>query len=164
MAGGLLMALVLVLANSFFVAAEFAIARLRPTQIAELVRERRPGARSAQHAVEHIDSYLSACQLGISLASLGLGAVGEPASHDLLEPVFGDGAQVLGFGLASAIAFSIITVLHVVLGELAPKSAAISRTVPVGLVLAPLMRGFYLATKPVVDVFNLMGNLVLKPF
>jgi CBS domain containing-hemolysin-like protein len=164
MAGGLLMAIVLVLANSFFVAAEFAIARLRPTQVAELVRERRPGARSAQHAVEHIDAYLSACQLGITLASLGLGAVGEPAFHELLEPVFGDDARVLGFGLASAIAFSIITVLHVVLGELAPKSAAISRTVPVALILAPLMRGFYLATKPVVDLFNFMGNLVLKPF
>jgi CBS domain containing-hemolysin-like protein len=164
MAGGLLMAIVLVLANSFFVAAEFAIARLRPTQVAELVRERRPGARSAQHAVEHIDAYLSACQLGITLASLGLGAVGEPAFHELLEPVFGDDARVLGFGLASAIAFSIITVLHVVLGELAPKSAAISRTVPVALLLAPLMRGFYLATKPVVDLFNFMGNLVLKPF
>jgi CBS domain containing-hemolysin-like protein len=164
MAGGLLMAIVLVLANSFFVAAEFAIARLRPTQVAELVRERRPGARSAQHAVEHIDAYLSACQLGITLASLGLGAVGEPAFHELLEPVFGDDARVLGFGLASAIAFSIITVLHVVLGELAPKSAAISRTVPVALMLAPLMRGFYLATKPVVDLFNFMGNLVLKPF
>ena len=164
MAGGLIVAIVLVFANGFFVAAEFAIARLRPTQVAELVRERRPGARSAKHAVEHIDAYLSACQLGITLASLGLGAVGEPAFHELLEPVFGDGARVLGFGLASAIAFSIITVLHVVLGELAPKSAAISRTVPVALVLAPLMRGFYLATKPVVDVFNFMGNLVLKPF
>ncbi len=163
-AGGLIVAIVLVFANGFFVAAEFAIARLRPTQVSELVRERRPGARSAQHAVEHIDSYLSACQLGITVASLGLGAVGEPAFHDLLEPVFGDGARVLGFGLASAIAFSIITVLHVVLGELAPKSAAISRTVPVVLVLAPLMRGFYLATKPIVDVFNFMGNLVLKPF
>ena len=164
MAGGLIVAIVLVFANGFFVAAEFAIARLRPTQVAELVRARRPGARSAQHAVEHIDAYLSACQLGITLASLGLGAVGEPAFHELLEPVFGDGARVLGFGLASAIAFFIITVLHVVLGELAPKSAAISRTVPVALVLAPLMRGFYLATKPVVDLFNFMGNLVLRPF
>jgi CBS domain containing-hemolysin-like protein len=164
MAGGVLVAAVLVFANGFFVAAEFAIARLRPTQVAELLRQRRPGARSAQHAVEHIDSYLSACQLGITLASLGLGAVGEPAFHDLLEPVFGDSARVLGFGLASAIAFTIITVMHVVLGELAPKSAAIARTVPVALALAPLMRGFYLATKPIVDLFNAMGNLVLKPF
>jgi CBS domain containing-hemolysin-like protein len=164
MAADLVLALALVLANAFFVAAEFAIARLRPTQLAELVRERRPGARSAQHAVEHIDSYLSACQLGITLASLGLGAVGEQAFHTLLEPLLGDNARIAGFGLASAFAFLIITMLHVVLGELAPKSAAISRTVPVALVLAPLMRGFYFATKPLVDVFNGLGNLVLKPF
>jgi CBS domain containing-hemolysin-like protein len=161
---GLVVAVLLVAANGFFVGAEFAIARLRPTQVAELVRERRPGARSAKHAVEHIDAYLSACQLGITLASLGLGAVGEPAFHDLLEPIFGDNAEIVGFGLASVVAFSIITVAHVVLGELAPKSAAISRTVPVALLLCPPMRAFYLVTRPLVDSFNFLGNLVLKPF
>jgi CBS domain containing-hemolysin-like protein len=160
----LLAAVLLVAANGFFVGAEFAIARLRPTQVVDLVRERRPGARSAQHAVDHIDAYLSACQLGITLASLGLGAVGEPAFHDLLEPVFGDGAEIVGVGLATLVAFSIITVAHVVLGELAPKSAAISRTVPVALVLCPPMRVFYLVTRPLVDSFNFLGNLVLKPF
>jgi len=164
MATGLALALLLVAANGFFVAAEFAIARLRPTQVADFLREGRPGARSAQHAVEHIDAYLSACQLGITLSSLGLGALGEPAFHDLLEPVFGDDARVLGFGLASLVAFSIITVLHVVLGELSPKSLAIARTAPVSLLLAPPMRLFYLLTKPIVDLFNGMGNLVLKPF
>ena len=164
MAADLVLALALVLANAFFVAAEFAIARLRPTQVFELARDRRPGARSAQHAVEHIDSYLSACQLGITLASLGLGAVGERAFHGLLEPLLGDNARIAGFGLASAIAFLIITMLHVVLGELAPKSAAISRTVPIALALAPIMRGFYFVTKPLVDLFNGLGNLVLKPF
>jgi CBS domain containing-hemolysin-like protein len=164
MAVELLVAVALVAANGFFVAAEFAIARLRPTQAEEFVRERRPGAKSAKHAVDHIDSYLSACQLGITLASLGLGAVGEPAFHHALEPVFGDNTRFVGFGVASIVAFTIITVLHVVLGELAPKSAAISRTAPVALALAPLMRGFYLMTKPVVDLFNGMGNLVLKPF
>jgi CBS domain containing-hemolysin-like protein len=164
MAAELIFALALVAANGFFVASEFAIARLRPTQVADFVRERRPGARSAQHAVEHIDAYLSACQLGITVASLGLGAVGEPAFHELLEPVFGDEAHILGFGIASAIAFLIITVLHVVLGELAPKSAAISRTGAMALALAPPMRAFYLATKPIVDTFNGLGNLVLKPF
>src|SRR5829696_2548445 len=132
----LLAALALVAANGFFVASEFAIARLRPTQVAEFVRERKPGAKSAQHAVDHIDSYLSACQLGITLASLGLGAVGEPAFHDLLEPVFGEQTEIIGFGLASAVAFSIITIAHVVLGELAPKSAAIARTGPIALLLA----------------------------
>lgn len=151
-------------ANGFFVGAEFAIARLRPTQVTEFVRAGRPGAKSARHAVEHIDSYLSACQLGITLASLGLGAVGKPVFEDLLEPVLGDAATIGGFGLATALAFLIITVLHVVLGELAPKSAAISRTAPVALALAPSMRLFYLATKPMVDGFNFLGNLVLKPF
>src|SRR5919109_3677622 len=164
MAAELLLAVGLVAANGFFVASEFTIARLRPTQVAEFVRQRRPGARSAQHAVEHIDAYLSACQVGITLASLGLGAVGEPAFHDLLEPLLGDGARIAGFGLASAIAFLVITVLHVVLGELAPKSAAIARTGPLALMLAPPMRAFYLATKPFVDAFNGLGNLVLKPF
>src|SRR5918996_2089751 len=119
MAAELLVALALVAANGFFVAVEFAVARLRPTQVADFVREGRPGARSAAHAVEHIDAYLSACQLGITLASLGLGAVGEPAFHALLEPLLGDESRVAGFALASAVAFLIITVLHVVLGELA---------------------------------------------
>lgn len=164
MAVELLIALALVAANAFFVASEFAIARLRPTQVADFVRDGRPGAKSARHAVDHIDSYLSACQLGITVASLGLGAVGEPAFHELLEPLLGDSARIAGFGLASAVAFLVITVLHVVLGELAPKSAAIARTGPMALALAPPMRAFYLATKPIVDLFNGMGNLVLRPF
>jgi CBS domain containing-hemolysin-like protein len=161
---GLVVAAMLVAANGFFVGTEFAVARLRPTQVADFLRDRRPGAKSAKHAVEHIDAYLSACQLGITLSSLGLGAVGKPAFESLLEPVVGDSASVLGFGIAAILAFSIITVAHVVLGELAPKSAAISRTGPVALLLAPPMRAFYMATKPVVDLFNAMGNLVLKPF
>jgi CBS domain containing-hemolysin-like protein len=164
MAIELILAIGLVCLNAFFVAAEFAIARLRPTQAEEFVRQGRPGARSTLHAVQHIDSYLSACQLGITISSLALGAVGEPAFHDLLEPVFGKDTRFVGFGLASLIAFTVITVLHVVLGELAPKSAAISRTVPVALALAPLMRGFYLVTRPLVDLLNGLGNLVLKPF
>jgi CBS domain containing-hemolysin-like protein len=164
MAGELLLALVLVGANAFFVAVEFSVARLRPTQAQELLREGRPGAKSVAHAVDHIDAYLSACQLGITMASLGLGAIGEPAFHDLLEPVLGEAAAIAGFGLASLVAFLAITTLHVVLGELSPKSLAITRTAPVVLALAPPMRWFYLATKPLVDLFNAMGNLVLKPF
>jgi CBS domain containing-hemolysin-like protein len=164
MAGELVLALVLVAANGFFVAVEFSVARLRPTQAQELLREGRPGAKSVAHAVEHIDSYLSACQLGITMASLGLGALGEPAFHDLLEPILGDAATIGGFGLAAAVAFLIITTLHVVVGELAPKSLAIARTAPVVLALAPPKRAFYLSTKPLVDLFNAMGNLLLKPF
>src|SRR5918994_2732178 len=118
------LALVLVGANGFFVATEFAVARLRPGQVQKWVSDGRPGSKSVQHAIEHIDSYLAACQLGITISSLGLGALGEPAFHHLLEPIFGDAATIAGVGIASAIAFGIITLLHVVVGELAPKSLA----------------------------------------
>jgi CBS domain containing-hemolysin-like protein len=164
MAVELVVALALLAANAFFVAAEFSVTRLRPTQAAEFVRERRPGAASAQHAVDHIDAYLSASQLGITMASLGLGALGERAFHDLLEPLLGDRATLAGVGLASALAFLVITTLHVVVGELSPKSLAIARTPRLVLMLAPLMRGFYVATKPLVDLLNAMGNALLKPF
>jgi len=164
MAIELVLALALVAANGFFVATEFAVTRLRPTQVEELQRQGRPGAKSAAHAVAHIDAYLSACQLGITMASLGLGALGEPAFHELLEPLLGDSARIAGFGLAGLVAFLIITTLHVVVGELSPKSLAIARTEPVVLTLVPMMRAFYLATKPLVDLFNGMGNLLLKPF
>jgi magnesium and cobalt exporter, CNNM family len=158
------LAFVLVGANGFFVATEFSIARLRPGQVEKWVSDGRPGAKSVQHAITHIDAYLAACQLGITISSLGLGALGEPAFHHILEPIFGDNATIAGIGIASAIAFSIITLLHVVVGELAPKSLAIARTQPIALFVAPVMRVFYLCTKPIVDLFNGMGNLLLKPF
>jgi len=160
----LILALALVLANGFFVATEFAVARLRPTQIDDLIRDGKPGARSAQHAVAHIDAYLAACQLGITLASLGLGVVGEPVFEELLVSVLGEEAAVGGLALGAIFAFSIITLLHVVVGELAPRSLAIANTAPVALVLAPPMRLFYFLTKPVVDIFNWVGNQLLKPF
>ncbi|MGZ4172883.1 MAG: hemolysin family protein [Solirubrobacteraceae bacterium] len=161
---GLLVAGALVLANAFFVASEFALARLRPTQVTELEAERRPGARSLRHALEHLDAYLAACQLGITVASIGLGVVGEAAFESLLSPLLGPDAQVAGVALAAALAFALITVLHVVAGELAPKSVAISRTLPTALRVAPPMRIVYLATRPLVDVFNGLGNLALRPF
>src|SRR5687768_9401999 len=146
------LALVLVGANGFFVATEFAVARLRPGQVERWVREGRPGAKSVQHSVEHIAAYLAACHLGITISSLGLGALGDPAFHHILEPVFGERATVVGVGIASAIAFSIITLLHVVVGELAPKSLAISRTEKIALFVAPVMRVFYAAAKPLVEI------------
>jgi CBS domain containing-hemolysin-like protein len=102
MAFGLIAALLLVAANAFFVATEFAIARLRLTEVVEMEREGRPGSRSARNAVEHIDAYLAACQLGITLASIGLGVVGKPAFEDLLRPLLGAGASAAGIGLAAA--------------------------------------------------------------
>ncbi len=163
-AGGLVAALLLVIANGFFVAVEFSLARLRPTQVTEFVAEKRPGSRSLRHAVDHIDNYLAGCQLGITLASLGLGVVGEPAFRHLLEPLLGSGAKVAGIAVAGALAFGLITLLHVVVGELAPKSLAIARTERISLLLMPPMRIFYLVTRPVVDFFNALGNLLLKPF
>jgi CBS domain containing-hemolysin-like protein len=156
--------LLLVLANAFFVAGEFAIARVRESQIDDWVEGRRPGASSVRHAVTHIDSYLAACQLGITLASLGLGAFGESALHELLEPVLGEGARIGSVGIAGVLAFALITMLHVIVGELAPKSAAIARTDRVVLAVIPPLRIFFLVTRPVVQLFNGLGNLLLKPF
>jgi CBS domain containing-hemolysin-like protein len=164
MALELIAALALVAANGFFVATEFSITRLRPTQVADFEKEGRPGARSVRHAVDHIDSYLAACQLGITISSLGLGALGEPAFEELLHPILGDATLVGSITLVLLVSFLLITVLHVVVGELSPKSLAISRTGRTSLLVAPPMRAFYLVTKPVVDLFNWMGNLLLKPF
>ncbi len=164
MALDLTITFLLVFANGFFVATEFAITRLRPTQVADFERDGRPGAKSVRHAVEHIDSYLSACQLGITLASIGLGVVGKPVFEELLEPLFGENAEVASIAVSAALAFGIVTLLHVVVGELAPKSFAIARTARASLFLAPPMRVFYLLTRPVVDLFNAMGNLLLRPF
>jgi CBS domain containing-hemolysin-like protein len=160
----LLIALALVLANGFFVSSEFALARLRTTQVADLERERRPGSRSLHHALAHLDAYLAACQLGITIASIGLGVVGEPAFERLLVPLLGAEARLGGIAVSGTLAFALITLLHVVVGELAPKSVAISRTTDTGLRVAPPMRIFYLATKPLVDLFNGLGNLILRPF
>ena len=164
---GIISAFLLVAANGFFVATEFALARMRPTQVRELEEAGRPGVRSLRHAVDHLDAYLAACQLGITMASIGLGFVSKPAFEALLEPVvdpLAGSAETLAYVLSFAFAFGIVTFLHVVFGELSPKSLAIARNVSTALVVAPPMRAFYLSTKPLVDVFNWMGNLVLKPF
>jgi CBS domain containing-hemolysin-like protein len=155
--------LLLVVANGFFVATEFAIARIRPSQIDELEAAGRPGATSLRHAVDSLDAYLAACQLGITISSIALGVVGKPAFEAVFEPIFGplgDWAYAFSF----VFAFGTVTLLHVVFGELAPKSLAIARNTRTALAIAPPMRLFYLATKPFVDFFNWLGNLVLKPF
>ncbi len=164
----LIIALLLVVANGFFVASEFALARVRPTQARAWLAEGRPGSKSVAHGVTHIDSYLAACQLGITLASIGLGFVGKPAFEELLKPIstpLGDAIPGVGaYAMSFAFAYGLVTLLHVVFGELSPKSMAIARTEGTALRLMPFLRGFYYATKPLVDFFNWMGNLVLKPF
>ena len=157
-------ALVLVGLNAFFVATEFAITRVRLSQVVELEKQGKRGAKAARHAVEQIDAYLAACQLGITIASIGLGALAEPAFEHLLEPLLGAFSPSVATAISFIFAFGLVTLLHVVLGELAPKSLAIARTTRTVLFVAPPMRLFYLATKPLVDAFNGLGNLVLRPF
>ena len=117
-----------------------------------------------RHAVGHVDAYLAACRLGITLASIGLGVIGKPAFEALLQPLFGGAASALGTALAATLAFALITLLHVVVGELAAKSLAIARTTSTALLIAPWLRVFYMVTKPAVDLLNWMGNLLLRPF
>ncbi|WP_144904189.1 hemolysin family protein [Halobellus captivus] len=157
--GQVLLALVLVVLNGFFVAAEFAFVRVRGTSVEQLAEEGRPGAKSLQGVMMDLDNYLAVTQLGITLASLGLGWVGEPAVASLIEPVL---EPILPPGLihlvAFAIGFSIITFLHVVFGELAPKTLAIAQTEKLSLLLAPPMKLCYFLFYPGIVVFNGAAN------
>jgi CBS domain containing-hemolysin-like protein len=158
-AGRLFVALLLVGLNGLFVAAEFAFVRVRGTSVEQLVDRGRPGAASLEAVMADLDNYLAVTQLGITLASLGLGWVGEPAVASLLEPIL---APVLPPSLihlvAFATGFSIITFLHVVFGELAPKTLAIARTERLSLLLAPPMKLFYYLFYPGIVVFNGSAN------
>jgi len=158
-AGRLLLALVLVGLNGFFVAAEFAFVRVRGTSVDRLVEEGRPGSGSLEGVMTDLDNYLAVTQLGITLASLGLGWAGEPAVASLIEPVLG---AVLPPGLVHLVAFGIgfglITFLHVVFCELAPKTFAIARTERLSLLLAPPMRLCYYLFYPGIVVFNGSAN------
>jgi CBS domain containing-hemolysin-like protein len=157
-------ALLLVLLNGFFVAAEFSLARARTTRLDQLAEQGRSSAALARDQVQHIDRYLAACQLGITLASLGLGWLGEPAFAELLEPVF----ESVGLGSATStltaviLAFVIITVLHVVFGELAPKSVAIQRAEPTALATARPLELFRRVFSPFIYVLNGAGNAVVR--
>ncbi|SEP83498.1 hemolysin family protein [Natrinema salaciae] len=161
--GRLLFAFFLVFLNGFFVAAEFAYVRIRSTQIESLVEEGRPAAELVQEAEENLDDYLATTQLGITIASLGLGWVGEPAIASLLEPVLG---SVLPAGsihlVAIAIGFSVITFLHVVFGELAPKTLAIADAERIALLVAAPMKFFYYIFIPGIIVFNGTANFFTR--
>ena len=157
-------ALLLVLLNGFFVAAEFSLARARMTRIDQLADSGRASAGLARQQIKHIDRYLAACQLGITLASLGLGWLGEPAFASLFEPAF----ESIGLGAGSAgltaviLAFVIITVLHVVIGELAPKTVAIQRAEPVALAIARPLEWFRWLFSPFIAVMNGTANALVR--
>ncbi len=152
-------ALVLVVLNGFFVAAEFAFVRVRGTSVEQLAEEGRPGSGTLQEVMEKLDDYLATTQLGITIASLGLGWVGEPAVAALIESVLEPTLPVSLIHLvAFAIGFSTITFLHVVFGELAPKTLAIAQTERLSLFLAPPMKIFYYLLYPGIVVFNGAAN------
>lgn len=159
----LLLALALVALNGFFVASEFALVRIRATSVERLAAEGRAGSSALELAVENLDDYLAATQLGITIASLGLGWVGEPAVAALIEPVL---ASLLPEGLIRVVAFALgfgfITFLHVVFGELAPKTIAIQQAERIALLIAPPMRLCYLLFAPGILLFNGTANAVTR--
>lgn len=155
----------LVALNGFFVAAEFSLVKLRQTRIRAIAKTQ--GVRGRILAVVHnqLDAYLSACQLGITLASLGLGWIGEPAFARVLEPLFslaGVTNQELIHGVSFVFAFFVISFLHIVAGELAPKSMAIRSPEKLGLWCAMPLYGFYWLMYPAIWVLNASSNWLLR--
>lgn len=163
----LLITLLLVLLNAFFVAAEFALVKVRPTRLEQLIREGDGRARLAMRMSQHLDAYLSATQLGITLASLGLGWIGEPAIAHYIEPrlaALGGWAAAASHGIAFVIAFLAITSLHTIVGELAPKSIAIQRAEAVVLVSARVLHAFYLIAWPIIWFLNTCARAFIRLF
>ncbi|MDY0974030.1 hemolysin family protein [Massilia sp. CFBP9012] len=161
----LVLAFFLVALNGFFVAAEFSIVTLRKTRVRAIAKTTGLRGRILTKVHGQLDAYLSACQLGITLASLGLGWVGEPAFASLLEPVFaflGVTSEELIHGVSFVVAFSVISFLHIVVGELAPKSLAIRLPESVALWCAMPLYAFYWAMYPAIYVLNASANTVLR--
>lgn len=164
---GVLLVLVLVFLNAFFVAAEFALVKIRQTRLSELSSEGGRRARVAESMAKSLDAYLSATQLGITMASLGLGWVGEPALSHLLRPplhLMGLESDTALHTASALVAFVVITFLHIVLGELAPKSLAIQRTEGTVLNIAYPLRWFSAVFRPIIWLFNTAALAVLRLF
>jgi CBS domain containing-hemolysin-like protein len=158
-------ALLLVALNGFFVAAEFGLVKLRHTRVHSLATQHGMRGRLLAKVHGHLDAYLSACQLGITLASLGLGWIGEPAFAELLTPLFkllNVESEKLIHGISLFFAFSCISFLHIVVGELAPKSLAIRQAEKVSLWTAAPLYGFYWAMYPAIWMLNSSANAVLR--
>ncbi|MBK9592013.1 MAG: HlyC/CorC family transporter [Crocinitomicaceae bacterium] len=158
--------LFLVFLNGFFVAAEFAIVKVRASQLEVKAKAGNRFAILSKHIVSHLDGYLAATQLGITLASLGLGWIGEPVVSKMIMGImhaFGSEMdEVLAHRIALPIAFAIITVLHIVFGELAPKTIAIQRSEKTALVLSYPLQFFYFIFRPFIWVLNGIANFLLK--
>jgi CBS domain containing-hemolysin-like protein len=164
---GLLAVFFLVFVNGFFVAAEFSLVGARRTRIAQLASEGNAGAKAAHDAIQHLDNYIAATQLGITLASLGLGWIGEPAVAHLFEPLFHlflpeEAIATVGHTISIVIAFALVTMLHIVLGELAPKSIALQRPEATSIIVARPTTWFLRIFRPVIYLMNAIGNSVVR--
>lgn len=160
----LLLVVVFLLMNAFFVMAEFSLVRVRKSQVELSMEEGKPGAKRAAHITENVNAYLSACQLGITLSSLALGWLGEPAIAALFHPVF-EGLHLppaAVTGISVAIGYFIMTSLHVVVGELVPKSMAILNTEKYALRTATPLHVFYMLTYPIMWLFNTLTNVIMR--
>lgn len=166
----MLLVAVLIGLTGFFVATEFAIVKVRSSKIDQLVAEGKKGAASAKKVITHLDEYLSACQLGITVTAMGLGVLGEPTVERLLSPVFMkfDLNESITHLLSFGIAFIVMTYLHVVVGELAPKTFSIQKAEAVTLLFSALIIWFYKIMYPFIWILNgsariLVGMFGLKP-
>ena len=160
-----LITILLVLANGFFVAAEYSFVRVRETQVDELAKSGSAAAKLAARIGDRLDEYIAAAQLGVTLASLAIGWIGEPAVAGLISPLFGwlrsaseTAFQVLAFGIA----FALITYLHIVIGELAPKYLAIQRALRVALLCAYPLDLFYRVVRPFNWLVSRSANGVVR--
>jgi CBS domain containing-hemolysin-like protein len=162
----LIAVILLVALNAFFVAAEFALVSVRSTRIEQLIAAKRIGARTVQRLHNNLDSVLNGVQFGITIASLALGWVGEASLAHVLEPAL-QGipyAGVYAHGIAIFVAFGSITYLHVILGEVVPKSVALQRVERVALAVAGPMDVFMTIASPALAIMNRSSHLVLKLF
>ena len=158
--------LALVLANGFFVAAEFSIVTVRKTRVDQLIAEGHRGARAVRRAVSDPDPFIAATQLGITMSSIGLGWIGEPALAGLLQPALTflplPIAAATSHSIAVAVAFAIVTALHIVLGELAPKTIALSKAEATALIVVKPTELFMKAFWPFIRVLNGTGRAVVR--
>ncbi len=155
----------IVLLNAFFVAAEFAIVKVRDSQLQAEIDEGTAGAKFAQHVTRNLDAYLSASQLGITLASIALGMAGEPYVAAVIQPLMfklGVVNEVWIKGVSITLAFAVVTYLHVVLGEQTPKVLAIRKSLATALLIARPLHIFYIIFKPAIVLLNVSSNLALK--
>jgi CBS domain containing-hemolysin-like protein len=158
----LILLLLLVAANGLFVAAEFALVRARRGRIEALSKEGQRGAAEVLHQLDHIDEYLSACQVGITIASIGIGFLGEPAVAQLIEPLFGGLSHGVAVGISVAIAFVLVTSLHISVGEQVPKLLAIDRADGTARRLARPLHAFRAISAPFTLGLTAISNWILR--